>query len=172
MQAARTRAALNLDDAALLAQCEQHIHRTGGPGGQHRNKVATAIRLVHKPSGIVVTAGETRSQQENRAAALRRLREAIAVQVRLPPGESLRLPESVQVRQGRLRVSEQNDAYPIVLALALDALNAHQGRPSDAAPRLGVTASSLTKFVAGNPRAWAELQSIRAAAGLSRLRVE
>jgi len=45
----------------------------GGPGGQHRNKVATGVRLTHRPSGLVVTATERRSQSANREAALERL---------------------------------------------------------------------------------------------------
>ena len=46
----------------------------GGPGGQHRNKTASAVRLVHPPTGVTVTASERRSQAQNRGAALERLR--------------------------------------------------------------------------------------------------
>ncbi len=48
-----------------------------GPGGQHRNKVATGRRLVHRPSGIMVMATERRSQQANREAAFARLAERL-----------------------------------------------------------------------------------------------
>src|SRR5262245_58945235 len=45
----------------------------GGPGGQHRNKVATGVRLLHRPSGVVVTATERRSQAANREMAYARM---------------------------------------------------------------------------------------------------
>jgi protein subunit release factor B len=68
-----------LDDEALLAQCEIQVHRAGGPGGQHRNKVETAIRLVHGPSGVVAEGKDQRSRTQNLAAALGRLRAKLAV---------------------------------------------------------------------------------------------
>ena len=68
------RAALALDDEALLATCEVSAYVGGGPGGQHRNKTASAVRIVHLPTGVTVTATERRSQLRNRSAALERLR--------------------------------------------------------------------------------------------------
>jgi len=67
-------AALALDDEALLRACEVSTFIGGGPGGQHRNKTASAVRLVHLPTGVTVTATERRSQLRNRGAALERLR--------------------------------------------------------------------------------------------------
>src|SRR6516162_9727793 len=71
-----------LSDAQLLAQCAVDTYRASGPGGQKRNKTSSAVRIRHLPSGLIVIAEESRSQHENRARALRRLRQALYLQVR------------------------------------------------------------------------------------------
>ncbi len=81
-QAARR--ALALPDAALLAECREDFFVGPGPGGQHRNKTASAVRLLHLATGVAVTATERRSQARNRAAALGRLRERLAALSRVP----------------------------------------------------------------------------------------
>ncbi|MFD2054492.1 peptide chain release factor H [Mesorhizobium calcicola] len=53
--------------------------RAGGPGGQHQNTTDSAVRAVHLPTGIVVTARNERSQHRNRAIALRRLEAMLRV---------------------------------------------------------------------------------------------
>jgi len=72
------RRALGLEDAMLLLECREEFHVAGGPGGQHRNKTASAVRLTHLPTGLVANATERRSQAQNRGAALERLRERLA----------------------------------------------------------------------------------------------
>jgi len=71
---ALARAALRLDDEALERECQVSFFVAGGPGGQHRNKTASGVRLTHAPTGITVSATERRSQFQNRLAALMRLR--------------------------------------------------------------------------------------------------
>jgi protein subunit release factor B len=61
------------DRATLESEVEMTFYRAGGPGGQHRNKTETAVRLVHRGSGITVTASERRSQARNRELAWERL---------------------------------------------------------------------------------------------------
>jgi peptide chain release factor len=53
--------------------------RAGGPGGQHQNTTDSAVRAVHLPTGIVVTARNERSQHRNKAIALRRLEAMLRV---------------------------------------------------------------------------------------------
>ncbi|WP_419948892.1 peptide chain release factor-like protein [Candidatus Palauibacter sp.] len=64
-------------DDELLAECAVETFRAGGPGGQHQNKTESGVRLTHRPTGIVATARESRSQHRNRARALDRLRIAL-----------------------------------------------------------------------------------------------
>ncbi|HEX4208407.1 MAG TPA: peptide chain release factor-like protein [Ktedonobacteraceae bacterium] len=61
------------DRASLERDCSVEFFIASGPGGQHRNKVETGVRLVHKPSNIMVTATERRSQYANREAAFGRM---------------------------------------------------------------------------------------------------
>src|SRR5712692_10682169 len=76
-----------LSDPELLKQCAVDTYRASGPGGQKRNKTSSAVRIRHQPSGLSVIAEESRSQHENRARALRRLRHALYLKLRndLPP---------------------------------------------------------------------------------------
>ena len=52
--------------------------KASGPGGQHRNKTETGVRLTHLPSGITVTATERRSRERNKSMALTRLMELLS----------------------------------------------------------------------------------------------
>jgi ribosome-associated protein len=66
------------DPDILEKEVEWSFFRSGGPGGQHRNKVETGVRLHHPPSGITITATEQRSQLRNRGLAMQRLIKALA----------------------------------------------------------------------------------------------
>src|ERR1044071_2042766 len=74
------------DRESLERDSEMTFFVAGGPGGQHRNKVASGVRLLHRPSGWGVPATEPRSQSANREMAFERLAARLtALSVRQAP---------------------------------------------------------------------------------------
>ena len=69
-----TRYDIPADDDALLAECDVWVFRATGAGGQSVNTTDSAVRLRHRPSGIVVVGRRERSQLQNKRACLERLR--------------------------------------------------------------------------------------------------
>ena len=158
-------------EAGLLAECRQTFGRRSGPGGQHRNKVETAVRLTHLPTGLVAEASERRSQEQNRRAALARLRLLLALEVRTPrvaevPSERWR----ARARGGRLPISGEHPDFPALLAEALDVLAAVDWNPAAAGRELGVSSSQLVRLLRRAPRALEQLNRRRAERDLRPLR--
>ena len=74
------------DRASLERDCEVEYVRVGGPGGQHKNKRETGVRLRHAPTGVMVTATERRSREQNEENAFDRMAARLdAMQHRDPP---------------------------------------------------------------------------------------
>jgi hypothetical protein len=156
----------------LMADCDLRFTRRSGPGGQHRNKVETAVILTHRPTGTTAEASERRSQHENRAVALFRLRINLALEVRgegMAGGSPSALWQS-RCRGGRISVNPGHDDFPALLAEALDMTFEHAMDVKAAAGNLGCTPSQLTKFFHDEPRAFALVNRERAARGLHVLR--
>ena len=90
---------LPASDEDLLRECEVDTFRSSGPGGQHVNKTESAVRLKHLPSGVVVTSQQERSQHQNKALCLRKLREKIEkLNYRKPKRVPTRVPRSAKNR--------------------------------------------------------------------------
>jgi hypothetical protein len=156
----------------LLAECQLRRLRRSGPGGQHRNKVETAVCLQHLPTGVKAEANERRSQAENRAVALFRLRVNLALAIRRPCG-----PDSTpsplwqsRLRGARINLSRSHNDFPAVLAEALDVIAASHTDVKQAAARLCCTASQLTRLLKKEPRAMDLVNRSRREQGLHPLR--
>jgi hypothetical protein len=159
-------AALPIED--LLADCEVRHLRRSGPGGQHRNKVETAVQLRHLSTDVRAEANERRSQAVNHKVAVRRLRVNLALEVRLArrPQESPSQLWRTRVAGGRISVSAAHADFPGLLAEALDVIEASEADLKRAAVALGSTASQIVRFLRKEPRAMAMFNAWRKERGL------
>ena len=173
------RAWTSLTDPQLLAQCAVDTYRASGPGGQKRNKTSSAVRLRHLPSGLIVIAEESRAQHENRARALRRLRQALYLKLRVPvapealaPARLAALPDIGTARdaEGKLHLGRKDPRFWPAAGVALDVLQAVEGRAANAAAALGTTTANLIDFLRTDDKVWQEANHLRQRFGHGLLR--
>lgn len=167
-----------LPEETLTAQCRMSQLRRSGPGGQHRNKVSTAIQWLHEPTGITAEASESRDQNRNRRESLLRLRIRMAIRLRSEittddplQTSGLRSNELRELGQSRrLKVSAGSDDYPAVLALVLDDLHRAGGQPSLVGPLWNASTTAVVSLVSIWPAALQEVNRWREHHGRGPLR--
>ncbi len=158
---------------ALLAECQFERTRRGGPGGQHRNKVESAIVVTHVPTNVSGQASERRSQHANRDIAIERLRVNLALTVRREINADAIVPSErwqTRCRAGRIGVSVRHEDFAALLAEALDVLSANKFSLPTAAELLTVSSSQLIKVLKLEPAAMQQLNENREKLGLRRLK--
>lgn len=159
-----------LPDKELLKSCRITRSRSSGPGGQHRNKVETAIRIEHSPTGVMAQATESRSQADNRRHAIRRLRILLAIHHRLPVDPLTYRPSACLVsrtREQRLQLNPRHADFPVLLAEAIDVVSAVHDDLPRAAVLMNLSTSQLLKLLSREPSALAAINSRRQSLGLT-----
>ncbi len=162
-----------LAEADLLQQCQSRRQRRSGPGGQHRNKVETAVVYTHVPSNVRGEATERRSQEQNRVQALFRLRRNLALAVRTECDLSTGRPSDVwqrRCRAGRIAINPSHQEFPQLLAEALDVIAAADFDVKAAADWLATSTTQLVKLLQLEPRAIQMVNRSRQDAGRRPLR--
>ncbi|MBA3709743.1 MAG: peptide chain release factor-like protein [Planctomycetes bacterium] len=133
-----------ISDDALLAQCDITSSSSHGPGGQHRNKTESAVRLRHRPTGLMAQCEDHRERSRNRVEAVARLRLRLVIATR-GSSDAAWLDPYRRGRQVTLRENARD--YHLVAACCLDALEHASGSLAEAAATLAISSTQLVKLV-------------------------
>ncbi|URE45879.1 PHD-finger [Musa troglodytarum] len=186
---------LHLSDDQLMAQCDMDTFKASGPGGQHRNKRESAVRISHRPTGIVAQAVEERSQHKNRAMALTRLRTLLALKgyycthliyeihilVRkaidldgyIPPSELLQILPAKSTIRGKdvgPQIGPNNPKFALGMQALLDLIFAVEGSVSETAKLLGLSTGALSRLILSDDSLRVTVNELRTSKGMRPLR--
>lgn len=172
---------LRLTDEQLMSECEMTTFKASGPGGQHRNKRESAVRIKHLPTGIVAQAVEDRSQHMNRASAIARLRTLLALKVRnsvdldaySPPQELLQiLPAKSTIRGSNCgsQIGPKNPKFALGMQALLDLIFAVDGSVADAAKYLGLSTGAVSRLILSDDSLRMAVNELRTSKGMKPLK--
>ena len=162
-----------LDDEDLLKHVSLTFGRSSGPGGQHRNRKATACTATHIPTDISGTATERRRQSENRSLSISRLRRTLAVILRrkIDTGKWKSSEIWSKRQQGnQLPINPKHRDYPHLLAEVLDLLFAFDFDLAATAERASISSSQFVKLICHDKLAFVWVNNQRKERGLHPLK--
>jgi len=150
---------LQLSDADLLKLCEISAYKGSGPGGQHRNKTCSGVKLkLRVESGewrvIESYSCDDRSSHVNKLFALKKLRLKIALEMREEP--AAQIPFSFPGSDGK--ISPDNSLYPQFIADILDRISFWKGDLSETARIWGLSKSALNKILLQDKKVFSKFQ--------------
>ncbi|MEI6125128.1 MAG: peptide chain release factor-like protein [Pseudomonadota bacterium] len=142
---------LILNDSQLIKQCRIDTYIASGPGGQHRNRTYSAVRMTHIETGLTVIAEESRSQGDNKLKALRRIKRSLAFHIRIDSScGAATCDERIQYlfqHDTPVQLNSKNPLYPVFCATLLDFIYSAGGKISEAAHKLNISTGKLNKFL-------------------------
>ena len=151
---------LNMSDEELLNNCKTDHFIATGNGGQKRNKTSSAVRLSLKNSDISVTASEDRQQSVNKKRAIRKMRIAIAMEMR----------EQATEWDGQLDMNTKNTQYPLFIACLTDNLFDKNWQVSEVAKSMDISTGKLIKIIAKDDNLWQFINKERQRSGYKPLK--
>jgi hypothetical protein len=164
-EAEKFKALLSLPIDQFIRDCRIQSLQLPGPGGSHKNRTYTAVRIQHPEwKDWVAVAGEQREGEKNRRLAAQRLRLKAALEQRC--AVVLPLPPFPWEKP---KVSLTHPLYPLLISFALDLLYSANGSLALAAKELKWSSSALLRQLYADKQVWATAQRIVQAAGAAPL---